>query len=594
MVEEPRVAFGEQGQVIVADPAFEERGAAPDAFDKDSRLGLQVHHQVRHRGVRAQRVVDALVERELVAGQRYAREQGILVEQEIRYRGAPEHVGLCERLDLLGALEEEEELRLTSVGVDIGSSTTHLVFSRLELTLEGSRYRVTRREVLNESEILLTPYVDETRIDVEALEAFINQQYKNARIRRDEVDTGALILTGVAVRRRNARAIAELFAEEAGKFVAVSAGDGLEATMAAHGSGAVAHSGKIGGVVLNIDIGGGTSKFAVCNNGKVQEVSAIDIGARLLAFNNDGAVARIEEAGRKHAGWAGFNVQLGQKIPQDLLRSMASGMVDKLFAMLKPESMNDDIKQLLRLPPLTYRGEIDCVMFSGGVSEFIYNREKTSFGDLGPLIADEIHHRMAEGLSGTPVQTLLRNRDHYWELMVLTQDRPRLFASLTGALTAWGMNIVAAEAFANSAGTVLDTFRFVDLFHTLDLNPAEQERLQQTIHDVLTGRKSLEELMRGRVRTESRSPAGPKIPTRIRFDDSSSSHSTLLELTTQDHPGLLYQISSILSEHRCNIEVAAIDTQGRKAIDVFYLTAEGGKLGSEDKQAVEDAPLPAL
>ncbi len=293
-------------------------------------------------------------------------------------------------------MQEEEELRLTSVGVDIGSSTTHLVFSRLELTLEGSRYRVTRRVVLNESEILLTPYVDDTRIDVEALEAFINRQYKNAQIRREEVDTGALILTGVAVRRRNARAIAELFAEEAGKFVAVSAGDGLEATMAAHGSGAVAHSGRIGGVVLNIDIGGGTSKFAVCNNGKVQEVSAIDIGARLLAFDPNGAVMRIEEAGRKHAGWAGFSVELGQKIPQESLRVMVSGMVDKLLAMLKPESITDDIKQLLRLPPLTYRGDIDCIMFSGGVSEFIYDREKTSFGDLGPMIAEEIHRRMAE------------------------------------------------------------------------------------------------------------------------------------------------------------------------------------------------------
>src|SRR3990172_11409652 len=163
-------------------------------------------------------------------------------------------------------MQEEEELQLTSVGVDIGSSTSHLVFSRLVLQLEGSRYRVTHREVLNESEILLTPYVDDTRIDVEALEAFINQQYKNAKIRREEVDTGALILTGVAVRRRNARALGELFAQEAGKFVAGSAGDGLEATMAAHGSGAVAHSAKIGGVVLNIDVGGGTSKFAVCNN----------------------------------------------------------------------------------------------------------------------------------------------------------------------------------------------------------------------------------------------------------------------------------------------------------------------------------------
>jgi ethanolamine utilization protein EutA len=293
-------------------------------------------------------------------------------------------------------MQEEETLRLTSVGVDIGSSTSHLVFSRLELTLEGSRYRVTKRDMLNESQILLTPYVDDTRIDVEALEAFINEQYKTAKIRREDVDTGALILTGVAVRRRNARAIAELFAEEAGKFVAVSAGDGLEATMAAHGSGAVAHSAKTGGVVLNIDVGGGTSKFAICNNGKVQEVSAIDIGARLLAFDRDGALARIEEAGRKHAAWAGFTVELGQKIPQEDSRRMVSGMVDKLFAMLKPESITDEIKGLLRLSPLTYRGEIDCVMFSGGVSEFIYNRTKTTFGDLGPLIADEIHRRMAD------------------------------------------------------------------------------------------------------------------------------------------------------------------------------------------------------
>src|SRR5688500_11416868 len=214
-------------------------------------------------------------------------------------------------------MQEEETLRLTSVGVDIGASTSHLVFSRLELTLEGSRYRVTKRDVLNESQILLTPYVDDTRIDVETLEAFINEQYRNAKIRREEVDTGALILTGVAVRRRNARAIAELFAKEAGKFVAVSAGDGLEATMAAHGSGAVAHSARTAGVVLNIDVGGGTSKFAICNNGKVQEVSAIDIGARLLAFGEDGAVVRIEEAARKHAASAGLKVELGQKISED-------------------------------------------------------------------------------------------------------------------------------------------------------------------------------------------------------------------------------------------------------------------------------------
>src|ERR671911_1758181 len=165
-------------------------------------------------------------------------------------------------------MQEEEKLQLTSVGVDIGSSTSHLVFSRLELTLEGTRYRVTRREVLNESEILLTPYVDDTKIDVEALEAFINQQYRKARNKRDEVDTGALILTGVAVRRRNARAIAELFAQEAGKFVAVSARDGVEAPMGAHGPRAVAHSAKTGGGVLNIDVGGGAHKIGLCHKSK--------------------------------------------------------------------------------------------------------------------------------------------------------------------------------------------------------------------------------------------------------------------------------------------------------------------------------------
>jgi ethanolamine utilization protein EutA len=136
--------------------------------------------------------------------------------------------------------------------------------------------------------------------------------------------------------------------------------------------------------------------LALCNNGKVQEVSAVDIGARLVAYDQDGMVVRIEDAGRKHAAWADINVALGQKLSQDALRAIASGMVDKLFAILKSEPLTEDIQGLLRLPRLNYRGEVDSVMFSGGVSEFIYNREKTTFGDLGPLIADEIHRRMPD------------------------------------------------------------------------------------------------------------------------------------------------------------------------------------------------------
>src|SRR5215467_3089691 len=144
------------------------------------------------------------------------------------------------------SLEVEDEIRLTSVGVDIGSSTSHLAFSHLLLERLDNRYVVSRREVFHESDVLLTPFLDDTAIDAlidaEALGRFIDAQYRQAGIEPSAIDTGALILTGVAVRRANARAIGELFAAQAGKFVAVSAGDALEATLAAFGSGAAARS----------------------------------------------------------------------------------------------------------------------------------------------------------------------------------------------------------------------------------------------------------------------------------------------------------------------------------------------------------------
>src|SRR5947209_14860789 len=164
---------------------------------------------------------------------------------------------------------EEDELCVLSVGVDIGSSTSHLVFSRIVLERLDSRYVVTERETFYQSDILLTPYTSEDAIDADALGAFFEKQYENALVDPDEIDAGALILTGVAVRRSNARRIGELFARQAGKMVAVSAGDSLEAVMAAHGSGAVARSVGQDCAVMNIDVGGGTSKIAMCVDERV-------------------------------------------------------------------------------------------------------------------------------------------------------------------------------------------------------------------------------------------------------------------------------------------------------------------------------------
>ncbi|MGB6536226.1 MAG: ethanolamine ammonia-lyase reactivating factor EutA, partial [Xanthobacteraceae bacterium] len=216
---------------------------------------------------------------------------------------------------------EEDELCVLSVGVDIGSSTSHLVFSRIVLERLDSRYVVTERESFYQSDILLTPYSAEETIDAEALGAFIARQYRDAKVDPDEIDTGALILTGVAVRRRNARAIGELFAAQAGKMVAVSAGDSLETVMAAYGSGAAARSIRNGAPVMNVDVGGGTAKIAVCADGKVIDVTAIDVGARLLVLDGDRRIVRLEEAGRRFGAELGLNLALGSVVDEDAARA---------------------------------------------------------------------------------------------------------------------------------------------------------------------------------------------------------------------------------------------------------------------------------
>src|SRR2546427_3242049 len=182
------------------------------------------------------------------------------------------------------SLETEDEIRLTSVGVDIGSSTSHLVFSRLVLERLDNRYVVSERKVIHESEVLLTPYAGDATIDALALGRFIDRQYALARIDPKAIDTGALILTGVAVRRSNARAIGELFASQAGKFVSVSAGDALEAMLAAFGSGAAARSIRESPRVMNVDIGGGTSKIPRRQAGGRAGTQAPPTRGRTLAF----------------------------------------------------------------------------------------------------------------------------------------------------------------------------------------------------------------------------------------------------------------------------------------------------------------------
>src|ERR1700729_1894505 len=287
-----------------------------------------------------------------------------------------------------------------TAAIDLGSPGPQVIFPRVNLRRLGeeltSRYYVVSRETLFQSAVALTPYASEERIDERGLGTIIDDAYAAARIGPDEIDTGVVILTGEALRRENAQAIAALIAEKGGDFVCATAGHHMESMLAAYGSGAARVSSDEGKRILNIDIGGGTTKLAVVENGKVIATAAVHIGGRLQVVE-DGKIVRLDPAGKHHAKRSGFAWNRGDTIALADMEKVADGMADALVAAVTARPMPHDIEHLYLTDPIAALGRIDGIMFSGGVSEYVYEREARDFGDMGPRLGRAIRERIAQG-----------------------------------------------------------------------------------------------------------------------------------------------------------------------------------------------------
>ena len=307
-------------------------------------------------------------------------------------------------------IEGLEMFTLKSVGIDIGSSTSHLVFSQLTLRREGAslsgRFQVTERKVLFRSTIMLTPYLSGTLIDVEKVKQFIENAYRAARLQPENIDTGAVIITGEALKKENAQPIVEYFAKYAGKFICAAAGHNHEALLAAYGSSAVDLSKTEHKTVLNVDMGGGTTKFSLIDHGGVTQTAAINIGARLIAFDESNAVTRIENAGRALLAEIGYPVELGKKITKKQQEAFAAVMARVLVEVIEHGPTSSLATQLMVTPPFaSYRlDQVDHIVFSGGVSEHVYDRDRTVYGDVGPLLGKHVRNYLKK----LPKKNLLR------------------------------------------------------------------------------------------------------------------------------------------------------------------------------------------
>jgi len=291
--------------------------------------------------------------------------------------------------------DSSENLELLSVGIDIGSSTSHLVFSRLTLNRERSflnptnRFMLVDREIIYESEIIFTPLVDRYTIDIESIIRFCEEEYRRAGITPEMVESGAVVVTGETAKKQNAEEIVRRLSSRSGKFVSAAAGPNYESVLGAMGSGIVDLSSKTGRTIMNVDIGGGTSNIAIASRGTVLSTSCIKVGGRLLGIDKDFRIWRIDEPTNFLMQELGMNYKLGNIISEDDARLIAREYGRALLEVMRGPARSRIAKELMMTDNLDFSISVDEYSFSGGIAE-IYYGGKDTYDDIGLFLSEEI------------------------------------------------------------------------------------------------------------------------------------------------------------------------------------------------------------
>jgi ethanolamine utilization protein EutA len=313
---------------------------------------------------------------------------------------------LAERAAVAHTIWVQDNLAFTTVGIDIGSSTSHLLFAKVALQRQAqghsSRFVVIGREVVWRSPILITPFRPDDLIDAATLGDFIDRCYRDAGFTKDQIDGGAVILTGEAIKRKNARAIDELFAAQAGKFVCASAGHRLEARLAAHGSGAVALSKQRGICLLHIDIGGGTTKLTLIDRGTIVGLAAFAVGGRLIATDARGEWTRIDHAARLVADDLSLRLSPAALADETVRRRIVQRLAAAAVDITCDAPLDPLARSLLLTEPLPRQQIPAALTLSGGVAEYIFGHEDSVFGDIAKPLAQALAHELS-ARSGLPL-----------------------------------------------------------------------------------------------------------------------------------------------------------------------------------------------